>query len=91
MLNEALIYEDDTLGHFASQQEVYQIIFELILINNDLVVGLVNNTELCLTNHRQDRLVGVEFFCKLFGAKVIPGVPKPSELYSHLWETFLLQ
>lgn len=89
MLNGALISDKESMAPFASHQDVYEIIFELMLINKDLVLGLINNTELCLTTAREDRLRGFEFFCKLFGADCIPGVPKPTELYSHLWQTFL--
>ncbi|XP_034256004.1 sister chromatid cohesion protein PDS5 homolog B-A-like [Thrips palmi] len=88
VLNGALISDAATSKLFASHQDVYKIIFALLLINKDLVLGLINNTELCLDSGREDRLDGLEFFCKLFGSKV-PGIEKPSEFYSHLWETFL--
>lgn len=91
MLNGALVGEDKSLKHFVSHLDVYKIILELLLIDKDLVLGLINNTELCLTSRRKDRLEGLDFFCRLFGSKLIPGVSKPSELYSHLWETFLFQ
>ncbi|KAJ1525319.1 hypothetical protein ONE63_010141 [Megalurothrips usitatus] len=91
MLNDALLsgkVHMNELSSLSFRGHVYQVIFELLVIKKDLVVGLINNTELCLADGREDCLEGLDFFCKMFGTEV-PGELNPCEFFSHLWHEFL--
>lgn len=90
MLNDVLLtgmYE----GNFVSPMRIFQIIYELVMINKDLVIGLINNTELCFNPGRQDRIECLKFCCKLFGQQTTPGILNPVDFFSRLWSEFLRQ
>lgn len=74
-----------------SSKHIYKIILKLVKISKDLVIGLINNTELCLENGREDRLIGLEFFCDLFGSTSLKSIPNTCDFFSCLWHEFLHQ
>ncbi|KAK3913190.1 Sister chromatid cohesion protein PDS5-like protein A [Frankliniella fusca] len=79
------IFHEPDVSTYKSLEYVYKVVFELESIDKCLVVGVINNTELCLDSGREDHEAGLEFLCCLFGSKLTGG----PDYYSTLWNRFL--
>ncbi|XP_026276079.1 uncharacterized protein LOC113204918 isoform X1 [Frankliniella occidentalis] len=83
-LNPVLLQTGD--NPYLSLDHVYKVIFELVSIEKYLVLGFINNTELCFMPGREDHEAGLKFFCELFGSKSTVG----PDFYTTLWNNFLV-